>query len=64
MGAKLTQCPNGHYYDAEQYTSCPYCQSVTSNSFNDTDRDQDMATAEMEMMTGQCPLIIFPSVSQ
>ena len=56
MGAKLTQCPNGHYYDAEQYTSCPYCQSVT--------RDQDMATAEMEMMTGQCPLIIFPSVSQ
>ena len=41
MGAKLTQCPNGHYYDAEQYTSCPYCQSVTSNSFNDTDRVTD-----------------------
>ena len=24
---KLIQCPNGHYYNSEQYASCPYCQS-------------------------------------
>lgn len=22
---KLTKCPNGHYYDAEKYSSCPHC---------------------------------------
>ena len=23
--AQLLQCPNGHYYDPDMYTSCPYC---------------------------------------
>lgn len=22
---KLTTCPNGHFYDADKYASCPYC---------------------------------------
>ena len=41
MGAKLTQCPNGHYYDSEQYTQCPYCQNTGNNAFDDTDRVTD-----------------------
>ena len=23
--AQLLQCPNGHYYDPDMYSSCPYC---------------------------------------
>lgn len=41
MGTKLIQCSNGHYYDAEQYKSCPYCQSVKGKSFSDIDRVTD-----------------------
>ena len=22
---KLSTCPNGHFYDADKYASCPYC---------------------------------------
>lgn len=24
----LIKCPNGHYYDAEQYASCPFCEGA------------------------------------
>lgn len=24
--AKLTSCPNGHFYDADRFTTCPYCE--------------------------------------
>ena len=24
---KLTQCENGHFYDAEKYSFCPYCNN-------------------------------------
>ena len=22
---KLTKCPNGHFYDADKHSECPYC---------------------------------------
>lgn len=25
---RLTQCANGHFYDAEKYASCPHCNAV------------------------------------
>lgn len=43
MGKKLIQCPNGHFYDQEQFASCPYCQGAGS-SFNDSDRVTDCFT--------------------
>ena len=30
---KIISCPSGHYYDANKYSSCPYC---SSNSFSPT----------------------------
>ena len=23
---KLTKCPNGHFYDADKHSECPYCK--------------------------------------
>ena len=27
---KLVRCENGHFYDSEQYTVCPYCSGMDS----------------------------------
>lgn len=34
----LTQCPQGHFYNAAVYSSCPYCSGngASSNSFTET----------------------------
>ena len=32
---KLTKCPNGHFYDAEKYTSCPHCSGSMSGGPDD-----------------------------
>lgn len=32
---KLTKCPNGHFYDAEKYTSCPHCSGSISGGQDD-----------------------------
>ena len=28
---KLTKCPNGHFYDAEKFPSCPHCNGNNQN---------------------------------
>ncbi len=28
--AKLTKCPNGHFYDAERSPQCPYCAAPST----------------------------------
>jgi len=28
--AKLTKCPNGHFYDAERSPQCPYCPAPSA----------------------------------
>lgn len=29
---KVTKCMNGHYYDADKFSTCPYCKTVSSKS--------------------------------
>lgn len=31
--SKYVQCPNGHYYDSEEYDNCPYCKSAFSDNY-------------------------------
>ena len=33
---ELTRCSNGHFYDAERFTSCPYCNGGTGTDFTET----------------------------
>lgn len=28
---KLTRCNNGHFYDADKYTTCPHCSNVSAD---------------------------------
>ena len=32
---KLTKCPNGHFYDAEKYSSCPHCSGSMQGNQDD-----------------------------
>ena len=40
---KLTKCPNGHYYDAEKFPSCPHCSGGASGSMGAM-KDDDGST--------------------
>lgn len=34
---ELKRCPNGHFYDASKFTTCPHCQNAGANAgLNDT----------------------------
>ena len=39
---KLTKCPNGHYYDAEKFPSCPHCSG--SAAMGGLDKGEDSST--------------------
>ena len=43
----LTKCANGHYYDADKYSSCPHCSKT-----NDTEDD---VTINMEQAGATVP---------
>ena len=43
----LTRCSRGHFYDAERFTECPYCNGSEAKDFTETvayeeETDQDM----------------------
>lgn len=39
--AKLTSCPNGHFYDGDRFDHCPYCAQPerTTPLFHDQPED-------------------------
>ncbi len=32
----LIECPNHHYYDADRFPTCPYCNDVSNSGFSQT----------------------------
>lgn len=39
--AKLTSCPNGHFYDADRFTTCPYCEQPEKQPPTFRDQPED-----------------------
>lgn len=38
---KLTKCPNGHYYDADKFNTCPHCAGAGSKAGGTIGNDDD-----------------------
>lgn len=42
--SNLTQCPNGHWYNAALHSSCPYCAGGTSGAMPETAAPEGMGS--------------------
>ena len=41
---KLIRCNNGHFYDQDKFSSCPYCNGGNSTSDSMTEAFEDQVT--------------------
>ena len=58
----LVKCPNGHYYDSEKYSSCPFCEEMNGNAANEMTApmpglfDEDLSTTIPDSSSMETPM--------
>ncbi|MBQ9516480.1 MAG: FHA domain-containing protein [Eubacterium sp.] len=48
----LQTCPNGHFYDAEKFSSCPHCQNVDPMAMNNPTQPMEMQLDKTVALVG------------
>lgn len=63
---KIISCPSGHYYDANKYSSCPYCSSGSFSQTTDPFADigaSAMSPTEIPSEAGSFSGTVYPGAA-